>query len=52
MEKAQLVLPLSWTWDTFITKFSGLPQPLGALSVGTYVKQQNPGIVVEMLYTG
>ena len=32
--------------DTYVAKFARWPQPLGILSVGTYVKQNNPGVVV------
>ena len=33
----------------YIAKFARWPQPLGILSVGTYVKQNNPGVEVEIL---
>ncbi|MBE9482601.1 MAG: cobalamin-dependent protein, partial [Chloroflexi bacterium] len=35
--------------DTYIAKFARWPQPLGILSVGTYTKQNNPGVEVEIL---
>ena len=35
--------------DTDIAKFARWPQPLGILSVGTYIKQNNPGVEVEIL---
>jgi radical SAM superfamily enzyme YgiQ (UPF0313 family) len=35
--------------DTDIAKFAKWPQPLGILSVGTYIKQNNPGVEVEIL---
>jgi radical SAM superfamily enzyme YgiQ (UPF0313 family) len=35
--------------DTYIAKFARWPQPLGIVSVGTYVKQNNPGVDVEIL---
>jgi len=35
--------------DKYIAKFARWPQPLGILSVGTYVKQNNPGVEVEIL---
>jgi anaerobic magnesium-protoporphyrin IX monomethyl ester cyclase len=35
--------------DHYIAKFARWPQPLGILSVGTYIRQNNPGIEVEIL---
>jgi len=35
--------------DTYIAKFARWPQPLGILSIGTYVKQNNPSVEVEIL---
>ena len=35
--------------DTEIAKFARWPQPLGIVSVGTYIKQNNLGIEVEIL---
>ncbi len=35
--------------DRYIAKFARWPQPLGTLSVGTYIKQNNPGVEVEIL---
>ncbi len=35
--------------DTSIAKFARWPQPLGILSVGTYIKKNNPGVEVEIL---
>jgi len=35
--------------DTNIAKFARWPQPLGIVSVGTYIRQNNPGIEVEIL---
>ena len=35
--------------DKYIAKFARWPQPLGILSVGTYIKQNNPGVAVEIL---
>ena len=32
-----------------INKYSRWPQPLGILSVGTYIRQHNPGVTVEIL---
>ena len=49
IEKVQLVLPPPRRPDTYITKFAGWPQPLGILSVETYIKQNNPGVEVEIL---
>jgi radical SAM superfamily enzyme YgiQ (UPF0313 family) len=49
IEKVQLVLPPPRRPDTVITKFAGWPQPLGILSIGTYIKQNNPGVDVEIL---
>lgn len=49
IEKVQLVLPPPRRPDTYIPKFAGWPQPLGILSVGTYIKQNNPGVEVEIL---
>jgi radical SAM superfamily enzyme YgiQ (UPF0313 family) len=37
------------THDTYIAKFARWPQPLGIVSVGTYIKQYNPGVEVEIL---
>ena len=37
------------TKDTYIAKFARWPQPLGIVSVGTYIKQHNPGVEVEIL---
>ncbi len=34
---------------TYIAKFARWPQPLGILSVGTYIKRNNPGVEVEIL---
>jgi radical SAM superfamily enzyme YgiQ (UPF0313 family) len=33
----------------YIAKFARWPQPLGILSVGTYIKRNNPGVEVEIL---
>ena len=35
--------------DVVITKFARWPQPLGIVSVGTYIRQNNPGVEVEIL---
>jgi anaerobic magnesium-protoporphyrin IX monomethyl ester cyclase len=35
--------------DEHLVKFARWPQPLGILSVGTYLKQHNPGVAVEIL---
>ena len=35
--------------DKSIAKFARWPQPLGILSIGTYIKKNNPGIEVEIL---
>jgi len=35
--------------DKYIAKFARWPQPLGILSVGTYIKQNNLGVEVEIL---
>ena len=37
------------TQDNYIAKFARWPQPLGIVSVGTYIRQNNPGIDVEIL---
>jgi hypothetical protein len=54
IENVQLVLPPPKRPDTYISKFARWPQPLGPqplgiLSVGTYIKQNNPGVEVEIL---
>jgi radical SAM superfamily enzyme YgiQ (UPF0313 family) len=35
--------------ETNINKYARWPQPLGILSIGTYVRQNNPGVEVEIL---
>jgi len=35
--------------ETYIAKFARWPQPLGIVSVGTYIRQNNPGVEVEIL---
>jgi radical SAM superfamily enzyme YgiQ (UPF0313 family) len=35
--------------DTYIAKFARWPQPLGIVSVGTFIRQNNPGVEVELL---
>ncbi len=35
--------------ETNINKYARWPQPLGILSIGTYIKQNNPGAEVEIL---
>jgi anaerobic magnesium-protoporphyrin IX monomethyl ester cyclase len=35
--------------EKYIAKFARWPQPLGILSVGTYIRQNNPGVEVEIL---
>ncbi len=37
------------TQDNSIAKFARWPQPLGIVSVGTYIRQNNPGVEVEIL---
>ena len=37
------------TNDNYIAKFARWPQPLGIVSVGTYIRHHNPGIEVEIL---
>ncbi len=32
--------------DKYVAKFARWPQPLGILSVGTYIKKNNPGVKV------
>jgi len=39
----------SGTQDSYIAKFARWPQPLGIVSVGTYIKQNNPDVEVEIL---
>lgn len=48
-EKIQLVFPPPCRPDTRVAKFASWPQPLGILSIATYLKQHNPGIDVEIL---
>ena len=33
--------------DTYIAKFARWPQPLGIVSVGTYIRQNNPVVVLS-----
>lgn len=49
IEKVQLILPPPKRPDTVITKFAKWPQPLGLLSIGAYLKANNPGVDVEVL---
>ncbi|MFC2024250.1 radical SAM protein [Chloroflexota bacterium] len=35
--------------DKYLTKYAKWPQPLGILSVGTYIRQSNLGVEVEIL---
>ncbi len=35
--------------DKHVAKFARWPQPLGILSIGTYIKKNNPGVEVEIL---
>jgi radical SAM superfamily enzyme YgiQ (UPF0313 family) len=35
--------------EKYIAKFARWPQPLGIVSVGTYIRQNNPGVEVEIL---
>ena len=35
--------------DNYIAKFARWPQPLGIVSLGTYIRQNNPGVDVEIL---
>lgn len=35
--------------NKYIAKFARWPQPLGIVSVGTYIRQNNPGVEVEIL---
>lgn len=35
--------------DSYIAKFARWPQPLGIVSVGTYIRQNNTGVEVEIL---
>ncbi len=49
IEKVQLVPPWSTRSDRYVIKFAGWPQPPRILSVGTYIKQNNPGVKVEIL---
>lgn len=48
IEKVQLVLPPPKRPDTYVIKFARWPQPLGILSIGAYIRQNNPGIDVEI----
>ncbi len=42
-------LHLPGSSDTSKAKFARWPQPLGILSIGTYIKLNNPGVEVEIL---
>lgn len=47
--KVQLVIPPSYRPDTRMAKYAKWPQPLGILSVGTYLKRENPNVHLELL---
>lgn len=49
IEKVQLVFPPPKRPDTMVTKFAKWPQPLGILSIGTYLQEHNPCVEVEIL---
>ena len=49
IEKVQLILPPPKRPDTVITKFAKWPQPVGILSIGAYLKENNPEVDVEIL---
>jgi anaerobic magnesium-protoporphyrin IX monomethyl ester cyclase len=48
LQRLTRVYPLA-RGDRYIAKYARWPQPLGILSVGTYIKQHNPGVEVEIL---
>jgi len=49
IEKVQLILPPPRRPDTYVIKFARWPQPLGILSIGAYLKENNPDVFVEVL---
>ena len=49
IRKVQLILPPPKRPDTNVTKFARWPQPLGIISIGTYLRQNNPEVEVEIL---
>jgi radical SAM superfamily enzyme YgiQ (UPF0313 family) len=49
IEKVQLIFPPSRRPDTDVVKFARWPQPLGILSIGTYLGLKNPEVEVEIL---
>lgn len=49
IEKVQLILPPPKRPDTVITKFARWPQPLGLMSLGAFLRKNNPGAEVEVL---
>lgn len=48
-QKVQLVLPPPKRPDTYAPKYARWPQPLGILSIGAYLRQNNPDVEVEIL---
>ncbi len=49
VEKVQLIFPPPRRPDTYVIKFARWPQPLGLLSIGAYLGQNNPDVNVEIL---
>ena len=49
IRKVQLILPPAKRPDTNVTKFARWPQPLAIISLGTYLRQNNPDVEVEIL---
>ncbi len=49
VEKVQLILPPPKRPDTSIAKFARWPQPLGILSIGGYLRRNNPDVSIEIL---
>lgn len=49
IRKVQLILPPAKRPDTNVTKFARWPQPLAIISIGTYLRQNNPDVEVEIL---
>ncbi len=47
--KVQLVIPPPKRPDTRMAKYAKWPQPLGILSLGTYLKKENPNVHLELL---
>ncbi len=49
IRKVQLVLPPPRRPDTSVVKFARWPQPLAIISIGTYLRQHNPDVEIEIL---